>query len=62
MRIMGEFKYILSNSESLIAEVESGIQIKKGDELNWNGNKLIVESVEDALLTVKKIGSAIIVK
>lgn len=64
MRPMGKFTYLLSIIEngSFLAQVESGVEIHIGDELNWKGNKILVKNKTDNLLEVKKIGSAIIVE
>lgn len=63
MRPMGEYIYFLNDDKGYnIGHVKSGVQIKKNDELNWRGNKLFVLHVENSLLTVKKLGNAIVVK
>lgn len=63
MRPMRNFTYLLSDEKgSFIAEVNSGVEVKSGDELNWKGNKLLVNAIEGDILTVKKIGFAILVK
>lgn len=63
MRPIGEFVYFLSDDNgSCIAQVKSGVEIKTGDEINFNGNKLLVKLIEGDVLIIEKIGHAIIVE
>jgi hypothetical protein len=66
MRLYGKFTYSLTDEKNgiHISQVKSGVELFKGDELNFNGNKLIVKDKDKdkKLLTVERIGFAVIVK
>jgi hypothetical protein len=59
-RPFGKFTYklVLEDGHEL-ANVKSGVEIQKGDEVNFNGNKIMVLSKQENVLVVVKIGCII---